>query len=92
MYTKKDLKSFQETKQEMETLSTDLNTFLDKVRQILDLLKNNSNSWTIENGQLYFDSDQLVNQYNQLYNELNQLAKEKFSPTQSTPTQTQNNI
>ena len=41
-----------------------------------------------ENGQLYFNSDQLLNQYNQLYNELNKLAQEKFTTPQSKPSKT----
>lgn len=79
MYTKDDLKSLQETKQEAETLSQNLTLFLDKVKEILDMLAKNSNHWTIENSQIYFDTDNLVTEYNNLYNELNQIANEKFS-------------
>lgn len=88
MYTKDDLKEFAETKQEMQTLSENLNIFLDKVKEMLNMLENNSNSWIIENGQLYFDTDELVAEYNALYNELNQIATEKFS---NYNTQTTNN-
>lgn len=84
MYTEEDLKDFKETKQEMETLSTNLNLFLDKVTEMLNMLERNKNAWTIEEGQLYFDNDTLVAEYNKLYNELNQIATEKFSAYQTT--------
>lgn len=79
MYTEDDLKEFAETKQEMQTLSENLNIFLDKVKEMLNMLENNSNSWVIENGQLYFETDELVAEYNTLYQELNQIATEKFA-------------
>ena len=79
MYTEDDLKTLKETKQKMETLSADLNLFFDKVEQMLKMLENNSGSWTVEDGQLYFDRDDLVDEYNALYEELNQIVTEKFS-------------
>lgn len=92
MYTEEDLKELQETKQEMETLSVNLNLFLDKVTEMLNMLERNSNAWTIEDGQIYFDNDTLVNEYNQLYNELNQIATEKFSTYQTASENNKSNI
>lgn len=74
MYTEKDLQDFQELKTEMETLSTNLNDFLSKVNEILNFLEKNNPSWVIENKQIYFDNDNLVNKYNKLYNELTTIA------------------
>lgn len=91
MYTEDDLKTFAETKQEMEDLSTNLNLFLDKVTEMLNMLERNSSSWEIENGQLYFNSDALVTEYNNLYNELNTIATEKFSGNKTTSNQTTSN-
>ena len=82
MYTEQDLKNFKETKAEMEELSKNLNIFLDKIQEILNLLEKNNNNWMIENGQLYFSSDSLVNQYNTLYKELQTIVTEKLSGTE----------
>lgn len=91
MYTEEDLKTFAETKQQMQDLSTNLNLFLDKVNQMLNMLERNSGSWEIKDGQIYFDSDALVNEYNTLYNELNKIA-EKFTSQEPTTNKTNNNI
>src|SRR5699024_5332558 len=67
MYTDKDLKELQETKQEMDTLSQNLNLFLDKVEEKLTFLENNNNYWYIENNQIYLETEALVEEYNNLY-------------------------
>ena len=79
MYTKKDLKYFAEVKEQMQTLSVDLNMFLDKVKEILDFLEKNNDSWFIENDQLYFENSTLVDRYNGLYGELKKIVIEKFN-------------
>ena len=79
MYTKEDLNELENTKKEMESISSNLNVFLDKVLEIVNLLKNNSDNWYIEDEQLYFESSNLVDKYNSLYNELNKFVKDKFS-------------
>lgn len=86
MYTEEDLKEFKEIKDQMETLSSDLNTFLDKVKEILNFLEQNSNSWTIENNQIYFDQNSQVQEYNRLYQELQTIAKRFSSSNQSLTT------
>lgn len=78
MYTDKDLKELQETKQEMDTLSKNLNLFLDKVEEMLTFLETNNNYWYIENNQIYLETEALVDEYNNLYNELNKIATENF--------------
>ena len=78
MYTDKDLKELQQTKQEMDTLSKNLNLFLDKVEEMLTFLETNNNYWYIENNQIYLETEALVDEYNNLYNELNKIATENF--------------
>lgn len=83
MYTEDDLEDFHDTKVQMEKLSLDLNAFLNKIREILDMLKNNNSSWEVENGTIYFNSDSLVNEYNKLYYELQDLADNFDTDTSS---------
>lgn len=92
MYTEDDLKSFAKTNKQMEELSANLNLFLDKVTEMLKMLEKNNGFWEIENNELYFHKDSLVNEYNKLYDELNQIVKEKFSNSTSNQSNTSNNI
>lgn len=93
MYTEDDLKDLAETGQEMEVLSNNLNTFLDKVEAMINMLEKNSDFWYVEDGQLYFETDALVNQYNTLYDDLNKFVEDNFT-TNSTDTKqgSQSNI
>ncbi len=74
MYTKDDLKELEKTKNEMEQTSKYLTDFLNKVLEILDFLDKNNSSWFVENGKLYLESDNLVEEYNKLYRELQAMA------------------
>ena len=78
MYTEQDIKDFAEIREEMQELSTNLNLFLDKVKELLNMLERNSNSWKIVDGRVYFDTSELVDEYNNLYNELKKIADEKL--------------
>ena len=60
----------QEDKENFETSIEQVNKILDVEEQIINLLKNNKGNWTIENNQIMFNSNQLVQQYNGLLNEL----------------------
>ena len=60
----------QEDKENFETSIEQVNKILDVEEQIINLLKNNKGNWTIENNQIMFNSNQLVQQYNELLNEL----------------------
>ena len=79
MYTEQDLKYFKEVQVEMEELSGNLNLFLDKVDEILNMLQRNNDSWFIEDGQIYFESNELVDEYNKLYQELKSIASDKLN-------------
>lgn len=79
IYNKESLEAFTKTKDEMQTINNNLNTFLDKVEVMLNMLEKNSNNWFIEDEQLYFKTNTLVKQYNDLYNDLKKFTNEKFS-------------
>lgn len=74
MDTKDDIKELTELKNSMENLSHDIEQFLGKVEEVLNLLKNNNSSWTVGDNQIYFNSNELVVQYNNLYDELQKLS------------------
>ena len=74
MYTKKDLKLLNATKKEMESLSNNLNQFLDKVDEILTFLEENSDYIEYTNTNIIFTNDSLINEYNNLVNDLTILA------------------
>ena len=79
MYTEQDLKELKETKEEMEEFSTNLNLFLEKEEEILNMLEKNNAYWKVENNQLYFQTEEQVNEYNKLYKELREIAIEKLN-------------
>ena len=79
MYTEQDLKNLKETKEQMEEISTNMNLFLDKIEEIMNMLEKNNGSWKIEDNQLYFNTNELVNEYNTLYKELREIATEKLN-------------
>ena len=74
MYTKKDLETLKSTKEQMETLSNNLNEFLDKVDEILTLLETNANYIEYTDTDIYISDDNILNEYNNLLNELTNLA------------------
>lgn len=78
MCTEDDLKDFREVRENMEELVKNLDSFFDKIKEILDMLVQNEGSWVIENEQLYFDDSDLVDKYNRLYGELKDIASSKF--------------
>lgn len=75
MLTDSDKKDLDSTKKEVTNLSINIEEFLNKAKEMLLMLKSNSGSWSVSNGQLYFTTDDLVNTYNNLYNELTEKAK-----------------
>ena len=74
MYTKKDLETLKSTKEQMETLSNNLNEFLDKVDEILTLLETNANYIEYTDTDIYISDDNILNEYNNLFDELTTLA------------------
>lgn len=94
MYTDEDLEEINNTKDEIQTVNNNLNTFLDKVETILSLLKNNSQYWFIKDNQLYIEKDSLVKEYNNLYKDLNNFTIKNFTNknTNKTTKTTKTNI
>ena len=91
MYTKEDLKEFQKLKEAMLTLSNDTNAFLEKIKEILDFLKANNSTWEISDNQIYFSTNELVDQYNTLYQDLIRLSDKISKEADSTNTKEESN-
>ena len=89
MYTEQDLKTLAETKEEMEEISNNLNIFLNKIEEILNMLEKNNASWKIEDNQIYFQTNEQVDEYNKLYKELKDIADEKLNSNNYSNTKTQ---
>lgn len=70
MYTEQDIKQLNKAKIEMNNLSYNLNIMLNKIDEILNFLEINNSSWIYENGQIFFETENLANTYNNLYNDL----------------------
>ena len=63
MFNKEDL---EKNKEVIKGLNEKANNILDTDLQVLELLKNNKDSWKLEEGKIGFYSNTLVNQYNEL--------------------------
>ena len=74
MYTKKDLENFKSTKEEMATLSNNLNEFLNKADEILTFLEINANYIEYTNTDIYISDNNILNKYNNLIEELKIMA------------------
>lgn len=90
MYTKEDLKEFQEIKTNMQILSNNLKQFLNKEKEILEYLEKNNSSWIIKDEQIYFSTNEQVEEYNKLYQELVDISK-KFENEEIATTNKSNN-
>jgi len=67
MFNKTDL---EKNKEAIKELNEKANNILDTDLQVLDLLKNNKDSWKLEEGKIGFYSNNVINQYNELVNKL----------------------
>ena len=74
MYTEKDLEMLKSTKEEMATLSNNLNEFLNKVDEILTFLEINANYIEYTNTDIYISDNNILNKYNNLIEELKIMA------------------
>ena len=83
MYTEQDLEYFNDIRERMKQFAGDLNLFMEQYRKIFDMLEKNNSEWYIDGGQIYFSSNELVNEYNQLYTELKNIRDSKLSKYQS---------
>ena len=74
MYTEKDLEMLKSTKEEMATLSNNLNEFLNKADEILTFLETNANYIEYTNTDIYISDNNILNKYNNLIEELKIMA------------------
>ena len=79
MYTKEDLKELKEIKEDIQKTADSFNKFLDKIEEMLNMLDRNNDDWWIKDGQLFFTTNELVDEYNRLYKELTTMAEEDFT-------------
>ncbi len=56
--------------EEIETSINELISLLNKSNDIIDFLRENKDSWEIENGTILFETDELVSEYNTLVDSL----------------------
>lgn len=92
MYTKQDLEDFSSIKKEMETLSTNLNDYLDKVDEILIFLQTNDKLIQYSENMLYFNSDAALAEYKKLISELDIIANEKGTTSNSSSDSNNNEV
>lgn len=63
------------TKEEMDRLSKDLNTFLDKIDKVLTFLHDNDDDLELSSTKgIIFEDEDISNSYKKLYNELQEIA------------------
>ena len=74
MYTEKDLEDLEKLRKEMETISNNLNQYLNKIDEILYFLENNNSKVIYSNNMIYFETTAELNQYKQLLSDLNELG------------------
>lgn len=74
MYTEKDLEDLEKLSKEMETISNNLNQYLNKIDEILYFLENNNSKVIYSNNMIYFETTAELNQYKQLLSDLNELG------------------
>lgn len=74
MYTEKDIEELSNVKQYMETLSSHLNSILDKMDEILTFLETNKDYIVYTDTLVTFTDQNILNEYNTLSNELTTLT------------------
>lgn len=70
LYTDKDLRELDKTREELVQLDKDFTVFLDDCEVILKFLRENSSSWIIENDSIVFSNTDLLNKYTELTDKL----------------------
>ncbi|MBR3161629.1 MAG: hypothetical protein IKF19_02740 [Bacilli bacterium] len=85
MYTKKDIEELNDIKIDTEELSNNLNLFLHKVKDILNILEKNNQYWSIEKNSVYITNEKVLNEYNEKYKELKDIIDNKLSKYKNRP-------
>lgn len=76
MYTEKDKKDLESLKEEMSTISNNINKCLDKIDEILIFLQSNDSLIEYKGNYAYFNSDTALVEYKKLISELAELESE----------------
>lgn len=82
MYTDQDKEEFEDLKKSMDTLSQNLNAFLDKLDEILNFLESNDANVEYKDGVIYFKIEELLKEYKAHLTQLDDLAT-KITVTES---------
>lgn len=82
MYTDQDKEEFENLKKSMDTLSQNLNAFLDKFDEILNFLETNDANVEYKDGVIYFKTEELLKEYKTHLTQLDDLAT-KITVTES---------
>lgn len=78
LYNDKKIKKIQESRDEIQIIHDDLDSFYQKEKEILTYLANNDRHWEIKNDELLFGVSDLAEKYNKMYKELLEITK-KFN-------------
>ena len=70
LITEKRMKSLEETKQTLEEIKTKVNKIIDTSTEVLNLLKENKDVCTLEDGQIKIKSKPVYDKYNELTNKI----------------------
>ena len=79
MNTDKDIEELKDVRVDMEELSNNLNVFLDKVKELLEVLEKNNDSWSVEDNVILISDKSILNEYNNKYKELKDVIDNKLS-------------
>lgn len=71
MVTKERVERFKEIKTSLEGIKTKLENALNTSIEVINFLKNNKDSWVLENGEIKFATRDLYNQYNSYVSKIN---------------------
>ena len=70
MITKARMKSFEQTKETLESIKIKVNKIIDTSNEVLNLLKDNKDDCVLEDGQIKFKSKAVYDKYNELINKI----------------------
>ncbi|MEE3342648.1 MAG: hypothetical protein VZS44_00990 [Bacilli bacterium] len=79
MYTKSDIQELKDIREDTEELSNNLNLYLDKAREVFNILEKNDRYWSIDKGSIYITDENILNEYNKKYQELRDIVNNKLS-------------
>lgn len=84
MYTEQDKKYLESLREEMKTISDNINKCLDKIDEILIFLQTNDSTIECQGNYAYFNSDTVLMEYKKLISELAELESEISKKDSST--------